>query len=81
MQRTLGADLGPVWHTRVWPRHGTCVAYHVVKFVASAWDLCGVPCRKLNDISLISCVLIRAPGCSVVIVGYMSYACAGSSCT
>ena len=30
MQRTPGVDPGPVWHTGVWPRHGTCVAYRVV---------------------------------------------------
>ena len=56
---------------------GTCVAYQCL---APALDLCGVPGRKLYEISLIGYVPIWAIGGSVVIVGYMSYACAGSSC-
>jgi len=30
VQRTLGADPGPVWRTGVRPRHGTCLAYRVM---------------------------------------------------
>jgi len=56
VQRTPGVDPGTVWCTVVWPRHGNCVAYHVI----NSWPRhknC-VAYRVVSSISSPSCVLL-----------------------